>query len=418
MTFGIYTLGCRVNQYESRVIAEKLTEKGFNEAPFSSVCDIYIINSCAVTAESVRKSRQVIRRAKKMNSDSKVIVTGCFAQISPDEVDSLGDADYVVGNKRKLYDVLSSVYNNNSRVNVEAFENADYENYSLTKPTRAREYIKIQDGCEGKCAYCVIPRARGPIRSKPRDSVIAEVKHLAANGVKEIILTGIEIASYEHDLASLLTEIDGIDGIERISLGSLEPTLITKDFAKKLSEIKKLTPHFHISVQSGCTTVLNRMRRKYNVAMLERSIGLLKNNINHLQLTCDIIVGFPGESDAEFEETKAFLERNKFVHAHIFTYSKRPMTLAAEMKDQVPENIKNTRSAILDTLQCDIKKDLLTKELSRNNVPVLFETYKNGINTGHSDNYIEYIMKCDKDLTGRLIPVTPVSTDGNVITAE
>ena len=262
MTFGIYTLGCRVNQYESRVIAEKLTEKGFNEAPFSSVCDIYIINSCAVTAESVRKSRQVIRRAKKMNSDAKVIVTGCFAQISPDEVDSLGDADYVVGNKHKLYDVLSSVYNNNSRVTVEAFENADYENYSLTKPTRAREYIKIQDGCEGKCAYCVIPRARGPIRSKPRDSVIAEVKHLAANGVKEIILTGIEIASYEHDLASLLTEIDSIDGIERISLGSLEPTLITEDFAKKLSEIKKLTPHFHISVQSGCTTVLNRKRRK------------------------------------------------------------------------------------------------------------------------------------------------------------
>ena len=160
------------------------------------------------------------------------------------------------------------------------------------------------------------------------------------------------------------------------------------------------------------------MRRKYNVAMLERSIGLLKNNINNLQLTCDIIVGFPGESDAEFEETKAFLERNKFVHAHIFTYSTRPMTLAAEMKDQVPENIKNIRSAILDTLQCDIKKDLLTKELRRNNVPVLFETYKNGINTGHSDNYIEYIMKCDKDLTGRLIPVTPVSTDGNVITAE
>ena len=418
MTFGIYTLGCRVNQYESRVISEKLTEKGHQELPFSSVCDIYIINSCAVTAESVRKSRQMIRRAKKINPASRVIVTGCFAQISPDEMDMLGDADSVIGNGSKLRDVLNAVEESRNGICVESLNRAEYENYSLCKPTRAREYIKIQDGCEGRCAYCVIPRARGPVRSKPRETVISEVKHLAANGVKEIILTGIEIASYEYDLASLLSEIDGIEGIERISLGSLEPTLITEAFAGKLADIKKLTPHFHISVQSGCTSVLNRMRRKYNVPMLERSIDLLKDNIPHLQLTCDIIVGFPGETDEEFKETKAFLERNRFLHAHIFTYSKRPQTPAAEMENQIPENVKAQRSAMLDDMQAGIKREILNYELKRERVPVLFETFKKGINSGHSDNYIEYQLPSDTDLSGTMAYVTPVSTDGNTITAK
>ncbi|MBQ3184270.1 MAG: tRNA (N(6)-L-threonylcarbamoyladenosine(37)-C(2))-methylthiotransferase MtaB [Clostridia bacterium] len=418
MTFGIYTLGCRVNQYESRVISEKLTEKGYRELPFSSACDIYIINSCAVTAESVRKSRQIIRRAKKVNPLARVIVTGCFAQISPNEVESIGEADCIIGNKNKLNDLLKAIDSGYSVTKIQDFGNAEYENYSLSKPTRTREYIKIQDGCEGKCTYCVIPRARGPVRSKPRESVISEVNYLAGNGVKEVILTGIEIASYENDLGSLLSEIDVIDGIERISLGSLEPTLITADFAKKLASIKKLTPHFHISVQSGCTAVLNRMRRKYNVTMLENSIGLLKENIPHLQLTCDIIVGFPGETDAEFEETKAFLERNRFLHAHIFTYSKRPMTPAAEMEDQVPESVKAQRSAVLDSIQTVIKAQILEKELERKNVPVLFETFKNGINTGHSDNYIEYLLYSDNDLSGNIIPVEPISTDKNIITAK
>ncbi len=420
MTFGIYTLGCRVNQYESRVISDKLTEMGHYELSFQSVCDIYIINTCAVTAESVRKSRQMIRRAKKINPTAKVIVTGCFAQISPEDVKSLGDADIVVGNKSKLSDILNFINNNASSHSmfVRELKDAEYENYSLTKPTRAREYIKIQDGCEGKCAYCVIPRARGPVRSKPRESVITEVNHLASNGVKEVILTGIEIASYEYDLSSLLAEIDNIEGIERISMGSLEPTLITEDFAKKLSNIKKLTPHFHISVQSGCTTVLNRMRRKYNISMLEKSILLLKDNIPNLQLTCDIIVGFPGETDAEFEETKAFLKRTKFLHAHIFTYSKRPQTPAAEMSNQVPENIKTMRSSVLNSMQSEIKAEILSNELNRDSVPVLFESFKDGINIGHSDNYIEYILRSDNDYSGSMLHLKPISSDGNIITAQ
>ncbi len=416
MACGIYTLGCRVNQYESRVIAEKLTEKGHCEKPFSSICDIYIINSCAVTAESVRKSRQMIRRAKKSNPAGKIIVTGCFVQISPDEVASLELADHIIGNKSKLNDILSVIESEEKTIISLPFGNAEYENYSLKTPTRTREYIKIQDGCEGKCAYCVIPRARGPIRSKPRETVIEEVKSLAAQGVKEVILTGIEIASYQYGLTDLLIDIDNIEGIERISMGSLEPTLITEDFVDMLTKVKKLTPHFHISVQSGCTTVLNRMRRKYNIPMLEKSISILKAKIPYLQLTCDIIVGFPGETDEEFEETKEFLMRSKFLHAHIFTYSKRPDTPAASMPNQVDEDIKAERSSILNSQQEEIKKQILDIEVAnRNKVPILFETYKNGINIGHSDNYIECHYTSDNNLSGKLIYLDPDMTDGSVI---
>ncbi|MBQ4560984.1 MAG: tRNA (N(6)-L-threonylcarbamoyladenosine(37)-C(2))-methylthiotransferase MtaB [Clostridia bacterium] len=418
MTFGIYTLGCRVNQYESRIISEKLAEMGYQELSFSSVCNIYIINSCAVTAESVRKSKQIIRRAKKLNHNAKIIVTGCLAQVSANEVESLGDIRHIIGNKNKINDVINIVQHSSPCTKVESFDGAEYENFSLTQPTRAREYIKIQDGCEGKCTYCVIPRARGPIRSKPKASVIQEVYNLADNGVKEIIFTGIEIASYEYDLSDLLSQTDQIDGIERISMGSLEPTLITEEFAKKLAKVKKLTPHFHISVQSGCTTVLNRMRRKYNVNMLEASIRHLREYIPHIQLTCDIIVGFPGESDLEFEQTKEFLMRNKFLHAHIFPYSKRPETVAAEMTDQIPENIKSRRCTELEEVQKSIKADILKKELTRTKVPVLFETFKNGVNRGHSDNYIEYTLNSDIDHTGFIIEVTPKSTDGDSISAE
>ncbi len=406
MTFGIYTLGCRVNQYESRVISEQLCESGHTEQNFNCVCDIYIINSCAVTAESVRKSKQMIRRALKHNSNAHIIVTGCFAQILPENTASLGSNISVIGNKNKISTVLDSI-NKNEVIDVPSFENAEYENYCLKTPTRAREYIKIQDGCEGKCAYCIIPKARGPIRSKPRNSVIEEVKALSKKGTKEIILTGIEIASYEYDLCSLLEEINTIDGIERISLGSLEPTLITEKFTDRLCKLTKLTPHFHISVQSGCTTVLNRMRRKYNITMLENSINILRAKIKNLRLTCDIIVGFPGETEKEFEETKEFLKRNRFLHTHIFPYSIRPDTPAAEMQDQIPEAIKAKRLSILNEQQAVIKQELLSEELTRGEVPVLFETYKNSVNIGHSDNYIEYTLETKEDLTGKLIFVKP-----------
>ena len=418
MTFSIYTLGCRVNQYESRVIAEKLSEMNFSELPFSSPCDVYIINTCAVTSESVRKSRQMIRRAKRFNSNAKIIVTGCFAQISPDEVTELGNASYIIGNKNKISKVIDAVKSQGYSLNVEDLKNADYENYSLAIPTRAREYIKIQDGCEGKCAYCVIPKARGPIRSKPKETVIEEVRALAQKGVKEIILTGIEIASYEYDLPSLLNEIDRIEGIERLSMGSLEPTLITEEFVGKISTVKKLTPHFHISVQSGCTTVLNRMRRKYNVNMLENRINILKKHFKNLQLTCDVIVGFPGETNDEFEQTKAFLTKNRFLHSHIFTYSIRPETVAADMPDQIPENVKIQRASILDSLCRDIRSELLNAELERTSVPVLFETYRNGVNIGHSDNYIEYHLRSQTDYTGNMIQVKPVACEDECILSE
>lgn len=415
MTFGIYTLGCRVNQYESRIIAQQLINKGHIELSFDSPCDTYIINTCAVTAESVRKSRQIIRRAIKYNKNARIIVTGCFAQISPDEVSKIHAKCHVIGNKSKIASVMEAVYSASTVKIASNFEDADYENYLLESHTRHREYIKIQDGCEGKCTYCIIPQARGPIRSKPFDSVIKEVNTLAKSGVKEVILTGIEIASYEYGLADLLKQIDLIEGIERISLGSLEPTLITEEFAETLKGLKKLTPHFHISVQSGSSSVLNRMKRKYNARMLINKLDILKNKFDNLQLTCDIIVGFPGETEEEFAETKDFLLNNKFIHAHIFPYSIRPGTPAAEMPGQLPDNIKNQRVSELYKQQNIIKNELLNKELDRKSVQVLFETFKDGINTGHSDNYIEYSLESDCDLTGCMMNVIPTKVINETI---
>ncbi len=416
MTFAIYTLGCRVNQYESRVISENLTALGYAECDFSKKCDIYIINTCAVTAESVRKSKQIIRRAKKLNPHGKVIVTGCFAQMSRESEESLNEIDFVVGNGKKIGDVLKAVTENSVEDSDFDIINSTYENYSLNTPTRAREYIKIQDGCNGKCTYCIIPKLRGTVRSKPLSDVLNEVETFAQKGVKEIILTGIEIASYQYGLTELINEIEKIDGIERISLGSLEPTLITEEFLNSLSTAKKLTPHVHLSVQSGSTTVLNRMKRKYNSRRLEKSVSLLKMKIPNIMLTCDIIVGFPGETEEEFEETRQFLERSKFVHAHIFTYSKRPDTPAAAMPGQIPQEIKNRRSALLSDLQKEIRRRILADEInSRNNVPVLFETKKGNTYIGHSDNYIEYHCESNENIIGNIVDVTPISSDEDFI---
>ena len=339
---------------------------------------------------------------------------------SPEKVKELGAANCIIGNNNKISYTLEVILDKiREKEYWDDLSESKYENFILKDPTRYREYIKIQDGCRGRCAYCVIPRARGPIRSKPRESVIQEVKLLSEKGVKEIILTGIEISAYEYDLASLLLEINEIKGIERISLGSLEPTLITEDFAKTLAKADKLTPHFHISVQSGSSSVLNRMRRKYNTSRLEKSIEYLRNEFPHLQLTCDIITGFPGETNEEFEETKSFLIKNKFLHAHIFPYSIRPETEAADMPNQIPENIKNQRAAELDRIQKEIKTELLNEEISkRESIPVLFETYENGYCTGHSDNYVEYRIKSNCNLTGKLINVRPITTDGNIIIAQ
>lgn len=418
MTFAIYTLGCRVNQYESRVISEKLIELGHTEQAYSDICDIYIINSCAVTAESGRKSRQMIRRAKKLNPASRVIVTGCLAQVSPDDPSVLQASDCIIGNKNKIAEVLSAFNGTDKLSKAESLYDAEYENVTLTAPTRVREYIKIQDGCEGKCTYCIIPRARGPVRSKPFETVIKEVEDLTKKGVREIILTGIEIASYEYDLAELLYQINQTEGVLRISMGSIEPTLITEHFVDKLAALDKLTPHFHISVQSGSTTVLNRMKRKYNAAKLTTALDILKSKIPNIQLTCDIIVGFPGESDKEFNETKAFLKRHEFLHAHIFPYSLRPETPAATMEGQIPDEIKLKRCAELFSLQKQIKEKLLCNELSREKVPVLFEVYKNGVNIGHSDNYIEYHYKSENNLIGELKFLKPLSFKDGIITAE
>lgn len=416
MIFGIHTLGCRVNQYESRVIAEKLSQIGHTECEFTKKCDIYIINTCAVTAESVRKSRQIIRRAKTINPDALIIITGCFSQISPDDVRVLSPDAVIIGNGQKIQNTITAIENyDKGTIYCNDTDMDEYEDCTLQKPVRYREYIKIEDGCDGKCSYCVIPRARGRVRSKKIETVISELKQLVKCGAKEIIFTGIETASYQYDLLKLFKEAECIDGLKRFSCGSLEPTLFKESFVLELAKLQKFTPHIHISVQSGCSSVLNRMRRKYNIDMLNYAIELLRKNIPHIQFTCDIIVGFPGETEDEFNQTKEFIKKAEFLHAHIFPYSKRPLTAAAEMNDQIPENIKNQRLSQLLKLQAEIKHKILENEIStRTSVPVLFETNSKG----HSDNYIEYIVNNDTEISGKILYVQPTHTDGNVIYAK
>ena len=399
---GIYTLGCKVNQYESEAIAEALEQNGFELAGHDQKCDVYIINTCTVTAESDRKARQFIRRAIKKSPEAYIIVTGCMAQTSANEIARIDGVDYVCGNSKKLSVVDAAMKFANERQTAAApsvfcediFE-AGFEDMSIKRFDRTRAYVKIEDGCENRCTYCIIPNARGKVRSKRPEDVISEVKDLVAGGCKEVVLTGIETASYGKDLddcslAELLFEVDKIDGIGRVRLGSLDPSLMNEKFVAKIASLKSLTPHFHLSLQSGSDRVLALMKRKYNSKMAMAAIERIRAAIPNVQFTTDIIVGFPDETDEDFEETVSFVKRARFLSAHIFQYSKRAGTLAATMKNQVPEAVKAERSARLIALQNEIRAEILKAEAkAKNEYDVLFETYSDGFAHGHTPSFIE-----------------------------
>ena len=342
-TACIYTLGCKVNQYESEAIAELLESEGISVLPSSTICDAYIINTCTVTAESDRKARQFIRRAISKNPNAYIIVTGCLAQSSPEDIAKIDGVDFICGNGEKLLAAKRLIEYFNSKkkkdspeIYVSNINDASFEDMSINKFDRTRAYVKIEDGCENRCSYCIIPSARGKVRSKAPQSIIAEVESLAKNGCKEVVLTGIETASYGKDLgdislAELLCRVDKIDGIERVRLGSLDPSLITPAFVNKISTLRSLAPHFHLSLQSGSSRILALMRRKYNADMAMRAIELLRENLPHVCLTTDVIVGFPQESEEDFNETAEFLKKARFLTVHIFPYSSRKGTEAAKM---------------------------------------------------------------------------------------
>ena len=424
---GILTLGCKVNQYESEAISEALENRGFEIRSSSERCDAYVINTCTVTAESDRKARQMIRRVMSKDENAYILVTGCYAQISPDAVAAIKGVDYVCGSSNKMSVVDKLCYliengkNETAEVCIPSLEDAPFECMSIKKFERTRAYVKIEDGCESKCTYCTIPKARGLIRSKPFSDVVNEVKALVAIGCYEVVLTGIETGSYgdDHedgeDLASLLSEIDKIDGIGRIRLGSLDPTVIKPDFVERIKDLRSIAPHFHLSLQSGSDRVLARMKRKYNSEQAMRSIQRLRDAMPDVKFTTDNIVGFPGETEEDFEASCEFARQAGFLMIHAFPYSKRKGTPAAEMKDQIPENIKKERVHILSEIGEDIRREILDRVLKeKNEVEVLFETYADGYIHGHTADFIEVKVKSDRAMHGELALVKLISHDGNI----
>lgn len=430
-TAGIYTLGCKVNQYESEAIAEELERSGVKILPPSSICDAYVINTCTVTAESDRKARQFIRRAIAKNPDAYIIVTGCLAQSAPEAVAAIEGVDAVVGNTdkllaaKKLIELLEGNKKNPSpEIFVGDIDSAPFEQMSITKFDRTRAYVKIEDGCENKCTYCIIPYARGKVRSKAPDELIDEVRALVRGGCREIVLTGIETASYGKDLggvdlADILCRIDKIEGIGRVRLGSLDPSLIKPDFVQRISTLSCLAPHFHLSLQSGSDRILALMKRKYNAKMAMRAIDLLREHIPKVKFTTDVIVGFPGETEEDFRATERFVEKAEFLMVHIFPYSKREGTPAAKMPDQIPSDEKSRRLHELERIAAKSRKQILEQEIAeRPECEVLFETYSDGCAHGHTDSFVEVRVKCDCPIRSEPGKVRLISTDGDVCFGE
>ena len=405
------TLGCKVNQYETNAMAQKFLEKGYKvieeyeqngEKP-----DVCIINTCTVTNMSDRKSRQMLRREKENNKNVIVVAVGCYAQVAKNELNKIPEIDLVLGNNEKV-DIVKYVedYINENENNIEIEDVmqsrlfSDFGDITFTEKTRA--VVKIQDGCDRFCSYCIIPYARGRVRSRKPESIISEITKIAEKDIKEVVITGIHIASYgkdfkeEYKLIDLLEEINKIDGIERIRLGSIEPLLITDEFVERLKKIDKICHHFHLSLQSGCDETLKRMNRRYTTEQFKEIVKRLRNTYSDVNLTTDIIVGFPGETEEEFEKTYRFLDELKFYKMHIFKYSQRKGTKAAVMQNQIPGDIKELRSRRLIELSNKNEFEINQKYIGKK-VEVLFEEEKEGVFKGHTANYILVYCNDEKE---------------------
>ena len=425
MKVAIYTLGCKVNQYESEAILELLEKEGFESA--EDHADVAVINTCTVTAESARKARQTVRRAARENPGCYLLVMGCASQIEAESFRKIDGVSYITGNRNKNEVVARILEYAKTGTPVCGCEIADlsrvgYEKMAVARSERTRAYIKIEDGCESKCAYCIIPRARGKIVSRPLHECMEEAKRLVAAGYKELVLTGIEVSAYGSDLdgvdlSDLVTAMHEIKGLTRVRLSSIDPSYLRPEVTDKLFSVPTTAPHFHLSLQSGSDGVLHRMRRRYNTAQVERNIAHMRLCRPDVHFTADIIVGFPGETEEEFEETCRFLEKLELLHVHVFAYSPRPGTEAAGMKEQIPENIKSARSARLIALCSEICKRELDKQIGRE-YDVLFENRKDGKMVGHTANFIEVAVESETDLHGQILPVRITSREGELACGE
>ena len=427
---GLYTLGCKVSQYETEAIGEAFEARGFTVMPFDSVCDAYVINTCTVTAESDRKSRQIIRRAIKKNSSAVVAVVGCYSQRSPDELLKMDGVDIVLGTDKKLevVDRVEFLLDNpleKPYCSIEDLDKADFEPMTITKAPRTRAYVKIEDGCESKCTYCAISSARGRVRSKLPEEVIREVEGLYKNGTREIVLTGIETGSYGKDfdfdytLADLIVELDKRGSCERIRLGSLAPELIGKSFVDKVKGVKILAPHFHLSIQSGSDNVLKAMKRRYSRAMALANISYIRENIPAACFTTDLMVGFPGETEEDFLDTVSFVREARFIDAHVFAYSKRKGTPAATYPDQVDEGEKKRRSARLIAVKNEVRDSVLDGIVKLGEpLSAVLETPDGEYYSAHSDSFVEIKVKAKEGMQGEIVDVIPVSHSEGIIMAK
>ena len=424
---GLYTLGCKVSQYETEAIGEAFESRGFEIAPFDSVCDAYVINTCTVTAESDRKSRQIVRRAIAKNPSAVVAVVGCYSQRAPEELLGIKGVDIVIGTAGKL-DVVGRVEfmldnpTEKAYSSVEELDDALFEPMTITRAPRTRAYVKIEDGCESKCTYCAISPARGRVRSKLPADVISEVEGLYKSGTREIVLTGIETGSYgkdfdfEYDLGDLIVELAGRGSCERIRLGSLAPELIGKRFVDKVKDCKILAPHFHLSIQSGSDNVLKGMKRRYSRAMALANIRYIKENIPDAQFTTDLMVGFPGESEEDFLDTVSFAKEARFIDAHVFAYSRREGTPAAYYDGQIPENVKKERSHRLIAAKNEVRDSVLAQIIEKGTpLSVVLETYDGEKYSAHSDSFVEVTVVGPDGLQGEIVEVIPVSHKNGII---
>ncbi len=409
---GLITLGCKVNQYESEAIAEAFTAKGFVIGDADGCCDVYVINTCTVTAESDRKAGQLIRRAAAKNPVAPILVTGCFSQSHPRPVAAIKGGDFVCGNTDKLAVVkaakrLLQARAARAEIAVEDVQCAPFEPMTITRFDRTRAYVKIEDGCENRCSYCAIPAARGKVRSKPLAEIVSEVRGLVRGGCREGVLTGIETASWGRDLAGvtladLLVAVDAIEGLERMRLGSLEPTVMREEFVQKIANLRTVVPHFHLSMQSGSARVLAAMRRRYNPEQAMAGIRRLRAVMPDVELTTDFIVGFPGESDEDFADTMRFAAEAEFLQMHVFAYSKREGTPAATMAGQIEKSVKKERSARLIALGEQLTAARLARALKDPLRPVLFETFADGFAVGHTREFFEVAVSADQPLDGEI----------------
>ena len=405
---AFHTLGCKVNAYETEAMEELLQTAGYDIVPFTEQADVYVVNTCSVTNMAERKSRQMLHRAKKLNPEAVVVATGCYVQVSEEEARADAAVDLVLGNnqKRQIVTALDAYFEGRTFDDVLAdVEKEQYEELEVsTVLEHTRAFVKVQDGCNQFCSYCIIPYARGRVRSRRMQNVIAEIKRLAEAGIQEVVLTGIHLSSYgreidgESHLIELIEAIHPIDGISRIRLGSLEPRIITEEFVGRLRKLHKVCPHFHLSLQSGCEETLKRMNRHYTPEEYYEKCKLLRAAFENPAITTDVIVGFPGETDEEFDKTRQFLEKVHFYEMHIFRYSRRKGTRADKMENQIPEETKAQRSSILSSLESQMTKEFRTKWTGAC-VKVLLEERQeiNGVSymVGHTPEYIKCAVETD-----------------------